>query len=213
MATISDLYYAEGSLLGFTTLPKLRAAEAAERKMKSKPQSVSAIKALLEKRDAYTLHRPVRKRFARNPYTVTIVMVVLECDLLDIQAYAKYNNNYKFLISATYVFSKFLFLIPVKTKSGPALNTAFLSKLYDDPKKTSQLPVWVRTHKGNEFLNKHFQDMLGDEGVQFLVCRNPDLKCAVVERSHRTIRDRIYKYFTYTNTFRYINVSPNFVRA
>jgi len=80
MANISDLYYDEGSPSGFATLPKLRAAEAAERKMKGKPQSVGAIKAWLEEQDAYTLHRPVRKLFARNPYTVTNVMDVWECD-------------------------------------------------------------------------------------------------------------------------------------
>jgi len=27
------------------------------------------------------------------------------------------------------------------------------------------------------------------------VCRNPDVKCAVVERAQRMIRDREYKYF------------------
>jgi len=55
--------------------------------------------------------------------------------------------------------------------------------------------------------------MLRDEGIQFQMCRNPDVKCAVVERAHRTIRDRLYKYFTYKNTFRYIDVLPKFVRA
>jgi len=39
------------------------------------------------------------------------------------------------------------------------------------------------------------------------------VKCAVVERAHRTIRDRLYKYFTYKNTFRYIDILPKFVRA
>ena len=55
--------------------------------------------------------------------------------------------------------------------------------------------------------------MLRDEGIQFQVCRNPDVKCAVVESAHRTIRERLYKYFTYKNTFRYIDVLPKFVRA
>jgi len=45
MATIRDLYYDEGSPAGFSTLPKLRAAEADERKLKGKPQTVGAIKA------------------------------------------------------------------------------------------------------------------------------------------------------------------------
>ena len=55
--------------------------------------------------------------------------------------------------------------------------------------------------------------MLRDEGIQFQVCRNPDVKCAVVERAQRTIRDRLCKYLTYKNTFRYIDVLPEFVRA
>jgi len=42
---------------------------------------------------------------------------------------------------------------------------------------------------------------------------NPDLKCALVERVHRTIRDRLYKYFTHKNTYRYIDVVPKFVKA
>jgi len=73
-------------------------------------------------------------------------------------------------------------------------------------------PVWVRTDKGKEFLNKDFQDMLRDEDIEFQECRNPDVKCAVVKRAQLTIRDRLYKYITYKNTFRYIDVLPKFVR-
>ena len=127
---------------------------------------------------------------------------------MDVQSYAKYNDNFRYILSVIDVFSKFLYLIPVKTKSGPAVTAAFLSVFDDKPKLNSRRPVWVRTDKGMEFLNKHFQEML-----QFQVCRNPDVKCAVVERAQRTIRDRLYKYFTYKNTFRYIDVLPKFVRA
>jgi len=81
-ASISDLYYDEGSPAGFSTLPKFRAAEVSESKPKTgKLQSVGSTKAWLEEQDAYTLHRPVRKRFARNPYNVTNVRDVWECDL------------------------------------------------------------------------------------------------------------------------------------
>jgi len=37
------------------------------------------------------------------------------------------------------------------------------------------------------------------------------VKCAVVENAHRTIRDRLYKYFTYKITFHYIEILPKFV--
>jgi len=51
--------------------------------------------------------------------------------------------------------------------------------------------VWVRTDKGKEFLNEDFQDMLHNEGIQFKVRKNYDVKCAVVERAHMKIRDRL----------------------
>ena len=71
--------------------------------------------------------RQVRKRFARNPYTVTNVRDVWECDLLDVQSNAKYNDNFRLVLSVIDLFSKFLYPIPVKTKSGPAVTAAFLS--------------------------------------------------------------------------------------
>jgi hypothetical protein len=55
--------------------------------------------------------------------------------------------------------------------------------------------------------------MLRDEGIQFQVCRNPDEKCAVVERFHKTIRDRLFKFFTFSNSDRYIDVLSKFVKA
>jgi transposase InsO family protein len=133
------------------------------------------------------MHRPARKRFPRNPYTVTYVMYVLECDMTDLQAYARYNDNYRYILTVIDVFSKYLHMVPVKTKSGPSIASAFRSILADPNRR----PVWVRTDKGKEFLNKHFQDMLREEGIQFQTCRNPDVKCAAVERLHRTIRDRL----------------------
>jgi len=131
-------------------------------------------------------------------------MDVWEFDLIDVQAYAIYND----------VFSKFLHMVPVKTKTGPSVASAFRS-VFDDPKYSSRKrrPIWVRTDKGKEFLNKYFQDMLRGDGIQFQVCKNPDLKCAVLERAHRTIRGRLYKYFTYKNTYRHIDDLPKFVRA
>jgi len=168
MATICDLYYDEGSPAGFSMLPKLRAAEVAEWKTKKcKPQSVGSTKAWLEEQDAYTLHRPVMKYFARNSCTVTNVRVVWEFDLLDVHSYVIYNDNFSYILSVIDVFSKFLYLIRVKKKTGPAVTAAFRSIFDDKPKLTWRRPVWERTAKGKEFLNKEFQVMLRDEGIQF----------------------------------------------
>ena len=60
---------------------------------------------------------------------------------------------------------------------------------------------------------REFQAVLKREGIQFQVCKNPDAKFSVVERAHRTVKSKIYKYFTYKNTYRYFDVLPKFVRA
>jgi len=53
--------------------------------------------------------------------------------------------------------------------------------------------------------------MLRREVIQFQHCKNPDVTCFVIERAHRTIRDKLYKYFTYKNTWRFVDVLPDFV--
>jgi len=49
------------------------------------------------------------------------------------------------------------------------------------------------------------------KGIQFQVCRNPDVKCSIIERAQRTICDMLYKYFIYSYTNRYIDVLQKFV--
>jgi len=75
----------------------------------------------------------VRKRFARNAYTVTIVMDVWEFDLLNLQAYEKHNDNYSYILSVKDVYTKFLHLLPIKTKSGPSVVSVFRS-IFHNPK-------------------------------------------------------------------------------
>jgi len=136
--TINKLYYDPARPSALSTLQKLRSATAAAKKegkptLGAKEYSDAAIRAWLEKQDAHTYHRPVRKRFARISYTVTTVMDVCDCDLLDVQAYAKYNTNYKYILSVIIVFSKYLHMITIKTKNEPSVAPAFRS-IFHDPK-------------------------------------------------------------------------------
>jgi len=119
-----------------------------------------------------------------------------------------------FLLKAIDVFSKYLHIVPLKSKTGKVVTLAFLS-IFKDPKYSKPFrrrPIMLRTDRGKEFLNKTFQAMLKREGIEFSVCINPYLKCSVIERAPRTIRDKLYKYFTYKNTYRYIDVLLDFVR-
>jgi len=83
---------------------------------RAKKKSIDALRAWLGKKDDYTLHRPVRKNFALNPYTVRSVMDVWGCHMMDAQAYAKCNDNHKYILSVINVFSNFSTNGPFKDK-------------------------------------------------------------------------------------------------
>jgi transposase InsO family protein len=174
------LYYDPSRASSLATQQKLQhAVRQSVEKQKRKP-APSDIKAWLLKQDAYTLHRAVRKRFPRNPYTVNNINDVWENDLVDVQGLTIYNDGVKYLLTVIDVFFKIVHIIHLKGKTGKAVTSAFQSIL-ENPrylKPIRRRPVWVRTDKGKEFLNKSFQDMLKREGIEFQICRNPDLKCS-----------------------------------
>jgi len=121
----------------------------------------------LETQDAYTLHRPLRKPFPRNPYTVNNIEDVWEIDISDLTSLKKYNNNYRYLLQVIDEFSKYLHSVSLRTKTGKEVAAA-LQSIFRDPKYTKPIlrrPVWVRTDKGKEFLNTLFQTLLKREGI------------------------------------------------
>jgi hypothetical protein len=139
------MYFDPSHPAGFSTLNKLHAAA------KKTGVTRRKLETWLQKQDTYTLHRPVRKRFPRNPYTVTNVLDFWECDIVDLQDLAKFNDGYKFLLTATDVFSKFLLIVPLKSKTGKDVTSAFLS-IFKDQKYSEPLrrrPIMVRTKARN----------------------------------------------------------------
>ena len=111
------------------------------------------------------------------------------------------------------VFSKYLHIVPLRVKTGAAVSSAFRSIFAKYSKPVRKSPIWVRTDKSKEFMNGTFQALLRKEGIQFHVCRDPYVKCAIEDRSHRTIREKLYRYMMYKNTYRYMDLLPRFVKG
>jgi len=89
---LGDVYYDPLQEAAFGTLEKLK--RVAKKTGVAKP---GGVKPWLEQQHAYTLHRPVRKRFPRNPYSVDNIMNVWECDLVHVQALRRHNDGVKYL--------------------------------------------------------------------------------------------------------------------
>ena len=156
----------------------------------------------LRDQDAYTLHRQYRKHFKRNPIVVGSIDKQWQADLADMSSLAKQNNGYRYLFTVIDCFSKFAWAIPLKTKSGPSLLEAMKKLLAEaHPRKPNRL----QTDKGKEFLNKPVQDFLKANAINHFASES-DQKAAMVERFNRTLKSRMWKYFTANDTYRYLDV-------
>ena len=76
------------------------------------------IKKYLTGQASYSLHKPARKHFTRNPTVVGGIDQQWQADLADMQAIAKDNNGVHYILTVIDIFSKFAWAIPVKNKGS-----------------------------------------------------------------------------------------------
>jgi hypothetical protein len=145
MADLARSYYTLGLPTAFSTEDNLSAAVS----------DSAGVMEWLEKQDAYTLHSPVRNKFHRNPYTFNNLMDVWECHLIDVPQIARYNYSYRYIPSAIEVFSKYLHMVSLMSRTGKAVGEAFRS-LLDDPRYTARRPLTVQTDKSRGFQTSRF---------------------------------------------------------
>ncbi len=172
-----------------------------------KKYKLKDVKQWLSKQDTYTLHKPVRWRFRRRKIFSVGIDDLWQADLADVSSLAKYNDNNRYILTCIDVFSKQARAVPIKKKSGDLLTAAFLGFLND------RKPTHLQTDKGTEFLNRTFQKMLKDWNIAFYTTENEDIKASVVERFNRTLKTKMWKYFSYKNTLRYVDVLDDLVRS
>ena len=93
-------------------------------------------------------------------------------ELVDVQSFSKHNDKYRYLLTVTDVFTKYIHVVPLHSKTGTAVASAFQS-IFNDSRYTTKdykrRRVWLRTDKGKEFVNRTVQEMLSHEGIQFQV--------------------------------------------
>lgn len=168
----------------------------------------SDVKRWLAKQEAYTLHKPARKKFIRNSTIVGGIDDQWEVDLADLSMLKRYNDNYKYLLQCIDIFSRHGWSVPMKTKTCVETSLAFEKIL----KTSGRKPLVVSSDAGKEFLGKDFQQTLKKYSIHYFVSTS-DNKCPYVERWNRTIKTRMWRYFTHSNTFRYVDILPHLVHA
>ena len=162
------------------------------------------VKEWLQTQDTYTLHKPVKYKFPRRKTIVSGPGQQWQADLADVSRLARYNDGIKYLLTCIDVFSKKAWVRPLKDKTGSSLVKAFES--IDDP-----LPISLQTDKGTEFTNRNLQQWLKDKAVHFFTTENEDIKASIVERFNRTLKTKMWRYFTKHNTSTFVDVLQKMV--
>jgi transposase InsO family protein len=116
-----------------------------------------------------------------------------QMDLADMQSTQTFNDGYRYLLVCIDVFSKYAWVVPLKNKTGPTLVEALKVILTSGRK-----PEKIMTDQGTEFLNTHFRAY-------------NETKASVVERLIRTLKTKMWRYFTAKKTMRYVDMLPDMV--
>jgi len=198
---LKSVYYDPSNAASFSSAKALFEA------VKSKGISLSDVKKWLSTQATYTLHKPRRKTFMRNPVVVSNIDQQWQADLVDMQKLSVHNQGFKYLVTVIDIFSKYAFVFPVKSKSADELVSVF-EKIF----KTRQ-PNVLQTDQGLEFDNSKLKALLKKRRIQYFTTRNTETKCVIVERFNRTLRSRMFKYFTANGTRKYTKVLPDLVKA
>ena len=115
------------------------------------------------------------------------------------------NDGVKFLLTCIDTFSKYAWVRPLKNKSGQSVTEAFKSILREE------IPLMLKSDKGTEYKNVQFQSLLKECDIRFYTSENYDIKAAIIEIFNRTLKTRMYRYFTHSKSFRYVDVLHDLV--
>jgi hypothetical protein len=136
---------------------------------------------------------------------VSVIDEQWQADLADMSDVRAQNDGYRYLLVVIDCFSKYAWALPQKTKDAKATATTFEALL---AQAAPRQPINLQTDKGKEFCNGVFKSMLERHKIHHFTTHNEEIKAAIVERLNRTLKARLYRYFTHAHSERYLEVLP-----
>ena len=143
-----------------------------------------------------------RTRFPTTPTLVFDRDEQWQMDLVDMQKLSRWNKGNKYLLTVIDVLSKYAWAVPIKSKRSQDMIRG-LESIYQQA--SPRRPLRVQTDQGKELYNRGVQAWFKKQGSHHFSTYG-DSKASVVERWHRTLKQRMYRCFTAYNTLQYVDV-------
>ena len=139
---------------------------------------------------ANELHKQVYRKFKKRKVYSSFRDKIWGVDLADMQSLSKYNKGISYLLCAIDVFSKYAWVISLKTKRGISTANAF-QKIISVGRQPNK--IWV--DQGGDFYNNLFKRFLRINDIEIYSTYNKG-KSVVTERFIRTLKEKICKHMT-----------------
>ena len=117
---------------------------------------------------ANELHKPVRRRFDKRTVFASQADDIWAADLVDMSSFSRSNKGYKYLLTVIDVFSKYVWIVPLKTMTHKEVAQAF-RKLF-----LNGHPSRLWTDKGTELYNQQLKAVLVANNVMFYSTENAE---------------------------------------
>ena len=178
--------------------------------LKNNPKfNLNQVKKELIKTETYTKHKPLIKSFPRATTYVPFMDHTWQIDLVDVTNLKnkKYGQYFTFLFVCIDVFSKYAFVIPMKNKSADESTRAFQEIL----NKSGRKPINLYSDNGKEFLGS-FQKLLFKNKIHQIFTKSIH-KASIVERFNRTLKERLYRVFSFQKSNNYIDILQDLITS
>ncbi|XP_052814229.1 uncharacterized protein LOC128241339 [Mya arenaria] len=195
---LKTIYYDPSHAASFAGTQKLFKVLQREGKYKL---GMHRIRKFLHDQESYSLHKPVRRRFQRNHVISAGKDDVWMADLIDMVKFEKWNDAYKYILLVIDTFSKYVWLRPLRRKTGREVADAFA----DIFEQSGRDPAKQITDKGQEFKAKLVQDHMRKFDVHYFPTQN-ETKASTSERAILTIKQKLHRYFTDKDNYNYLPV-------
>jgi hypothetical protein len=153
------------------------------------------------------LHKQARRRFPRRATLTKGLDDLHQMDLAEMIPYARHNSGHKYILVCIDVFSKYLWVEPLKSKKADTVKKGIV-KMY---KNSGRLPKLLQTDQGLEFKNKILKSWLDEKGIQHYSTFS-NVKAAVAERVIRTLKTKLWRKFTERGSHKWIDILPHIVK-
>ena len=161
----------------------------------------SKIRRYLRQNVIHSLHKSKRRNFPRRKIITYYPGNIIQSDLIDMQKYSSSNSGFNFILVVIDCFSKKLWTRPLKSKRGSETANS-LRSIFESMKYPVQSIIF---DEGLEYVNQHVSLLLREYNIHSYHIRTKH-KASTAERVNQTIKHILWKYFTKTHRYRWIDV-------